>query len=107
MPTPFLGSNIFEVIPTIQASGLSGGDPLTVSQLGTNNIPSLIGSSAIPSVAPTYGAGSINVDITNGVIYLYESSSWSPISITTPNAVSLPTIVPVDFSYLVVGYIKI
>ena len=74
MPTPVLGSSIFEVIPTIQASGLSGGDPLTVSQGGT--IPSLLGGSGAPSTAPTYGTGSVYYDVTNYNTYIYQGAAW-------------------------------
>src|ERR1035438_2048090 len=77
MPTPFLGSNIFEVIPTIQAAGLTGGDPLTVSTSGT--IPSLTGGSGAPSGAPVYGTGSIYYDITNYNTYIYEAAAWHQI----------------------------
>src|SRR5271167_4596032 len=106
MPTPILGTQIFEIVPTIQTGAVNGGDPLTVSQGGT--IPSLVGSAGAPSGSATYGTNSIGVDYTNNVLYLNQgSTTWSPLSVTTPNAVAAPTFVPTDYSYLVVSYIKI
>lgn len=69
MPTPFLGSETFTVIPTVNS------DPLTVSASGS--IPSISGGLGAPVTAPTYGTGSLYVDITNYQLYLYEGSAWS------------------------------
>ncbi len=106
MPTPFLGSNIFETIPTIQINGLTGGDPLTVSASGT--IPSLTGGSGAPSGVPAYGTGSIYYDITNYDAYIYEASAWHLIGdnnvvISISTATTAGTAPNIQYIYLVSG----
>ena len=107
MPTPFLGSNTFEVIPTINATGgPGGGDPLTVSTGGI--IPSLTGGAGAPVGAPTYGTGSIYYDTTNYAAYIYEGAAWHNLNIIvgTPNIPGAITI-PADYSYVVIEYLTI
>ncbi len=106
MPTVVLGSQIYEIVPTVQATGGSGGDPVTISQAG--NIPSVLGGSGPPSGAPTYGAGSVYVDTTNFVLYAYFGSQWNVLSGSgVANTINTPTVVPTDYSYVVVGYLTI
>lgn len=81
MATVVLGSQIFEVVPTVQATGSSGGDQLTIS--AGNTIPAIQGGAGVPSGASTYGVGSLYVDTTNSVLYLNTvGTTW--VAITPP-----------------------
>lgn len=91
MPTVVLGSNIFEVVPTVQASGNTGGDQLTIS--AGNTIPSIVGGAGAPSGTPTYGVGSLYVDTTNLVLYINTTgSTWASFVAPVATASSNSTI---------------
>ncbi len=72
MSTPVLGSDSFTVIPDVN------GNPLMVSAGGT--VPSVTAGTGTPSGAPTYGTGTLYVDITNYQLYIYEGAIWNLIS---------------------------
>lgn len=87
MPTPVLGSLIFEVIPTIQSSGSTGGDPVMVSD--NNSIPAVLGGAGVPSGAPQYGTGELYVDTTNLNLYYWNGTVWqSFVAINATNAIN-------------------
>jgi hypothetical protein len=100
MPTQFLGSDSFTVVPDVN------GNPLTVSE--SNTIPSLTGGAGAPSAAPTYGTGSIYVDTTNYNLYLYQGATWNllgydnvVLSVSTNTAAG--STINVNYVYLVTG----
>jgi len=82
MSTVVLGSQIFEIVPTVQATGSSGGDQLTVS--AGNTIPAVSGGAGAPSGTPTYGTGTLYVDTTNANLYVNTTgSTWVSINPTS------------------------
>lgn len=100
MSTQVLGSDSFAVVPDVN------GNPLTVSAGGT--IPSVTGGAGAPSGAPTYGTGSLYVDITNYNLYLYQSSAWNLVGLDNVVVnISAPTTasnaINVNYTYLVTG----
>ena len=100
MSTQFLGSDSFTVIPDVN------GNPLTVSAGGT--IPSIAGGSGAPSGAPTYGVGTLYVDITNYNLYLYEGTTWSLVGldnviVSISTATTAASLINVNYTYLVSG----
>lgn len=100
MSTQVLGSDSFTVVPDVN------GNPLTVSTGGT--IPSVTGGSGAPSGAPTYGAGSLYVDITNYNLYLYESSAWNLVGydnvvLSISTATTAASAINVQYTYLISG----
>ena len=100
MSTQFLGSDSFTVIPDVN------GNPLTVSTGGT--IPSVTGGSGAPSGAPTYGAGSLYVDVTNYNLYLYQGSAWNLVGldnviVNISTATAAASAINVNYTYLVTG----
>ena len=100
MPTQFLGSDSFTVIPDVN------GNPLTVSTGGT--IPSVTGGAGAPSGAPTYGAGSLYVDTTNYNLYLYKGSAWilvgyENITLSISTNTTAANVVNINYTYLASG----
>jgi hypothetical protein len=100
MSTQFLGSDSFTVIPDVN------GNPLTVSTGGT--IPSVTGGSGAPSGAPTYGAGSLYVDVTNYNLYLYQGSAWNLVGyenlvLSVSTNTTAANVINVNYTYLVSG----
>ena len=72
MSTLDLGSQSFNIVPDVL------GDPVTVSVASA--IPALTGGSGAPSATPTYGAGTLYIDTTNFVPYVYASAAWHQLS---------------------------
>ena len=72
-----LGTETFLAIPTVN------GDPVTMSSSGS--LPSVEAGSGPPGGTPTYGQGTLYVDISNYQIYIYESAAWQ--CLTDPLAV--------------------
>jgi hypothetical protein len=72
-----LGSHSYTLVPDVN------GDPLTVSAGGL--VPAVTSGSGTPVSVPTYGEGTLYVDTTNYILYIYKSSSWSQVGAALPN----------------------
>ncbi len=72
-----LGSHSYQLVPDVN------GDPLTVSVGGT--IPSLTSGAGTPVAVPAYGDGTMYVDTTNYILYIYKGAVWSQVGSTLPS----------------------
>ena len=71
-----LGSHSYQLVPDVN------GDPLTVSAGGL--VPSVTSGAGVPSGVPTYGDGTLYVDTTNYILYIYKSAAWTQVGTPLP-----------------------
>lgn len=71
-----LGSHSYQLVPDVN------GDPLTVSAGGL--VPSVTSGAGVPSGVPTYGDGTLYVDTTNYILYIYKSAVWTQVGTPLP-----------------------
>lgn len=76
MSTLVLGSHSYNLVPDVN------GDPLTVSPGGL--VPSITSGAGTPVAVPTYGEGTLYVDTTNYVLYIYKSAVWTQVGAALP-----------------------
>lgn len=77
MSTLVLGSNSFQLVPDVN------GDPLIVSPSGS--VPSVMSGTGTPAAAPTYGEGTLYVDTTDYILYIYKSAAWTQVGAALPS----------------------